>query len=70
MLANDGNYYGVSQYGTTGFNTIFKLTPGGTLSTMATLGTGTTTAPFLIQGSDGNLYGEVASEGGFGTVFP
>ncbi|MEO6755523.1 MAG: choice-of-anchor tandem repeat GloVer-containing protein, partial [Chthoniobacteraceae bacterium] len=69
LLANDGNFYGVTQFGSNNSNTIFKLTPAGTLSTLVTLGTGNTTAPFIIQGSDGKLYGAVPSESGFGTVF-
>ncbi len=69
LLANDGNFYGVSQAGNSGSNTIFKLTPGGILSTLVTMATGNTTSPFIIQGSDGNLYGAVQSESGNGAVF-
>ncbi len=69
LLANDGNFYGVTQFGNAGANSIFKLTPGGTLSTLATLTSTSTTAPFLIQGSDGNLYGEAPVESGNGQIF-
>jgi uncharacterized repeat protein (TIGR03803 family) len=63
IQASDGNFYGTT-YGTNnGGGTVFKISPGGTLTTLASdLGSLTGT---LVQASDGNLYGTTRS----GTIF-
>jgi uncharacterized repeat protein (TIGR03803 family) len=67
IQAGDGNFYGVTSTGGSGqFGTVFKITPSGTYTTLYNFTDGTDgsyiDAP-LVQGSDGNLYGE-ASQGG------
>jgi uncharacterized repeat protein (TIGR03803 family) len=73
--SSDGNFYGVTaQGGAHGSGTIFKVTPGGTLTTLYSFTGGADGAtPFgaLVVGSDGNLYGttELGGSGGFGSVY-
>jgi len=67
IQGGDGNFYGVTNTGGTGsFGTVFKLTPSGTYSVIYNFTDGTdgsyVSGP-LVQGSDGNLYGE-ATQGG------
>jgi uncharacterized repeat protein (TIGR03803 family) len=64
-LVTDGNYYGTTQSaGTNGGGTIFKITSGGTLTTLYNFGT--IKSPLVeglypdsppVQGRDGNYYG-------------
>ena len=74
----DGAFYGTSvEGGTSGFGTVFKITPAGALTTLvhftgpggAAKGSVPETAPLLA--SDGNFYGTTSTGGvgGFGTVF-
>jgi uncharacterized repeat protein (TIGR03803 family) len=75
IQASDGNFYGTTFRG--GANslagTVFKLTPGGTLTTLYSFCSLTNCAdgegPMagLIQASDGNFYGTTFF--GYGTVF-
>jgi uncharacterized repeat protein (TIGR03803 family) len=75
----DGNFYGLtSDGGANGLGTIFKLTPTGALKTLYNLcsvgGSSCTDGEepsVLVQGSDGNFYGEMYSGGanGKGTIF-
>jgi len=73
VQASDGNFYGTTSQGgannncTGGCGTVFKMTPGGKLSTLHSFdGTdGSYVIAGLIQGTDGNLYG-VTEEGGNG----
>jgi uncharacterized repeat protein (TIGR03803 family) len=72
---NDGNFYGTSSAGgTSGKGTVFRMTPGGALTTLVSFTGGNDGGqPYagVIQGSDGNFYG-TTSQGGaknFGTVF-
>ncbi len=77
----DGNYYGTcSTGGTSGWGTVFKVTPAGTFTTLALFNNTTVSAtqPLgtfpqtrLLLAGDGNLYGTTNSggPGGFGTVF-
>ncbi len=69
IQATDGNVYGITEYGGTGSchtlleangcGTIFKITSGGSLTTLYSLrgGTGGYAPNSLLEGSDGNLYG-------------
>ncbi len=88
VLGNDGNFYGVASSGggsiscTSGCGTVFKITPGGTLTTLHSfdLSDGADPEGSLVQGTDGNLYGTTFAGGsnnscstgnsvGCGTVF-
>jgi uncharacterized repeat protein (TIGR03803 family) len=74
VQASDGNFYGTTMVGGAyRGGTVFKITPSGTLTTLAALGLAEGGYPQagLVQGSDGNFYG-TASDGGShgdGTVF-
>ncbi len=78
----DGNFYGATWQGGAnnypfGSGTVFKITPGGTLTTLYSFCSQTecTDGYFpqsgLVQGTDGNLYGTTnyGGAGGEGTVF-
>jgi uncharacterized repeat protein (TIGR03803 family) len=71
----DGNFYGATaQGGAFGHGTVFKVTPGGTLTTLYSFtGAADGSAPLgaLVVGSDGTLYGatELGGSDGFGTVY-
>lgn len=78
VLASDGNFYGTTSVGgPQSSGTIFKVTPSGTLTTIATFCTqtgcpnGQLPMSSLIQGSDSNLYGTTILGGtnGGGTIF-
>jgi uncharacterized repeat protein (TIGR03803 family) len=80
VLATDGNFYGTNNFGGNAFGagTVFKITPGGTLTTLYTFCSqpnctdGANPAGSLLQASDGNFYGTTSSFGnafGAGTVF-
>jgi uncharacterized repeat protein (TIGR03803 family) len=76
VQATDGNFYGTtSEYGVNSAGTIFKITPGGALTTLYSLGSTDTdgVGPFapLIQDTNGNFYGTTLVGGAnlFGTVF-
>jgi len=86
VQGTDGNFYGTTAYGGTsvaGGGTVFKITPGGTLTTLYSFcsqpncsdGEGPVGA--LVQGADGDFYGTTGGGGanagpygdGGGTVF-
>lgn len=73
--AADGNYYGTaSSGGTNSSGAIFRITPGGTLTSLYSFSgnnDGNSPQAKLIQGKDGALYGTAQSGGqnGDGTVF-
>ena len=80
VQATDGNLYGTTFGGGTetagcvgGCGTVFKITPGGALTTIYTFclqypcTDGSNPDAALIQATDGNFYG--TSAGGGGTVF-
>ncbi|HEY1800333.1 MAG TPA: choice-of-anchor tandem repeat GloVer-containing protein, partial [Terriglobales bacterium] len=89
LLASDGNFYGTtsgddpSDPGNGSFGTVFKMSPGGSLTTLhdfmtgcgITCPNGATLAGGLVQGSDGNFYGTTEYQGiinciqGCGTIF-
>jgi len=74
IQGTDGNFYGTTLFGGAyGFGTVFKLSPGGTLTTLHSFDNidGAYPEASLIQGTDDNFYG-TASAGGanfLGTVF-
>jgi uncharacterized repeat protein (TIGR03803 family) len=71
----DGNLYGTTTYGGTGSSgIIFKMTPGGTLTTIhnfANTPDGANPYTGLVLGTNGKFYGTTAEGGtsGLGTVF-
>jgi uncharacterized protein (TIGR03437 family) len=87
IQATDGNFYGTTGYGgsgncTLGCGSIFKITPGGSLTTLYSFNVSNGASPQvgLIQASDGNFYGTTALGGdggcqggnpirGCGTIF-
>jgi uncharacterized protein (TIGR03437 family) len=72
IQASDGNFYGTVSGNATSVGRVFKITPGGTLTTLRTLGDfGLGRDGGLIQASDGNLYGTDYSDGvnSAGTVY-
>jgi uncharacterized repeat protein (TIGR03803 family) len=79
VQGTDGQFYGTtSNDGANNSGTAFKITPGGTLTTLynfcvlANCFDGTTPYAGLIQGSDGNFYGTTYGGGTnyyYGTVF-
>ncbi|HSY13546.1 MAG TPA: choice-of-anchor tandem repeat GloVer-containing protein [Verrucomicrobiae bacterium] len=80
VLGPDGNFYGTTAGGGggncwIGCGTIFRITPGGTFTTLYTFSGSDGSNPYagLLLGTDGNLYGVTSSGGtqqGYGgTVF-
>jgi uncharacterized repeat protein (TIGR03803 family) len=80
VQAADGNFYGVTPYGgTTDAGTVFKMTPGGALTTLhdfcvySSCSDGKQPHQALVQATDGNLYGTTYSggilSGQYGTLF-
>jgi uncharacterized repeat protein (TIGR03803 family) len=72
LQGSDGNLYGTTEYGGTSTNcsggcgTVFRITPGGTYTTVYSFAgspDGANPTAALIQGSDGNLYGTTAGGG-------
>jgi len=75
VQATDGSFYGTTaRGGTHGAGTVFKITPGGTLTTIYTftgLADGSDPVVGLIQAADGRLYGTTPGGGAndYGTIF-
>jgi len=79
IQATDGNFYGTTSMGgnpicgPNGCGTVFRITPGGKLTTLHSFSSTDGYYPVagLIQASDGNLYGATSSGGGGGngTIF-
>jgi uncharacterized repeat protein (TIGR03803 family) len=73
--ATDGNFYGTTTGGGVGgYGTVFKITPGGVLTTLynfSSFADGAYPNSGLIQASDGNLYGTTYQGGinNYGTLF-
>ena len=69
----DGNFYGTTEFGgAINVGTIFKITPGGTLSTLHAFDAtdGGDPVATLLQATDGNFYATTLGGGnGYGTVF-
>jgi uncharacterized repeat protein (TIGR03803 family) len=73
-LGTDGNFYGTtSAGGTTGYGTVFKVTPGGALTTLYTFNNGNDGSVAYappVQGTDGNFYGTTSEfPNGCGTIY-
>jgi uncharacterized repeat protein (TIGR03803 family) len=77
-LGTDGNFYGTTWGGGTvrcthGCGTVFKITPGGALTTLHTFVGTDGQYPYagLAEGLDGNFYGatEINGAHGWGTIF-
>ncbi len=80
VQATDGNFYGTTYAGGTsgncqgGCGTVFRITPGGTLTTLHSFDCydGASPTAALVQGTDGNFYGTTYGGGAnqyYGTVF-
>ncbi len=80
VQATDGNFYGTTYAGGTSSNcqggcgTVFRITPGGTLTTLHSFDwyDGASPTGALVQGNDGNFYGTTYGGGAnprVGTVF-
>ena len=74
VQGSDGNFYGTTaDGGASGYGTVFKITSGGTVTTLVSFNSSNGANPYaaLVQGSDGNFYGTTANGGasGTGTVF-
>jgi uncharacterized repeat protein (TIGR03803 family) len=78
VQATDGNFYGTTTYGGSnacflGCGTVFKITPGGQLTTLHKFRgpDGYHPEAGLVQGTDGNFYGTSNRGGshGLGTIF-
>lgn len=78
VQASDGNLYGTTagggMFGPGGLGTVFRITPGGVVTTIHSFGLGNdgiSPESDLIEADDGYLYGTTASGGatGSGTVF-
>ncbi len=75
ILGNDGNYYGVTQYGGgTNYGTVFKLSPDGQLTTLHVFTSGDPNGEqptSLVESANGGFFGTTCRGGanGYGTVF-
>jgi len=76
VQGTDGNFYGTTSWGGAGGSgkgTVFKITPGGVLTTLYSFAGSDGQEPMasLVQATDGNFYGTTAwgGAGGVGTVF-
>ena len=74
LLDSDGNLYSTTfAGGTNGYGTVFKITPGGTLTTLHNFNMtdGAYPSTGVVQATNGSLYGTTRSGGGDndGTVF-
>ncbi len=74
--ANDGNFYGTTAHGGgsyspgvigTGYGTIFRVTPGGSFTSLVDCDGTNDDGPWaIVQGIDGNFYGNAYSGGTYG----
>ncbi|MFZ0284778.1 MAG: choice-of-anchor tandem repeat GloVer-containing protein [Terriglobales bacterium] len=69
-LGTDGNFYGTTQNGGTngGYGTVFKITPGGALTTLHSFDEADGVAPYggLVLAINGDFYGTTNVGGAFG----
>ncbi|HEV2397428.1 MAG TPA: choice-of-anchor tandem repeat GloVer-containing protein [Candidatus Sulfotelmatobacter sp.] len=76
VQGRDGNLWGTTAGGTSGWGTIFKVTPAGVLTTMYNFCSQTSCADGynpvagLVLGRDGNFYGTTLMGGNEGCAFP
>src|SRR5262249_29445910 len=74
-LGNDGNLYGTTADGGNGLGNVFRVTPGGAVTSLFPFDIVNGRAPQggLVLGRDGNFYGGASFGGtnqvGFGTIF-
>jgi uncharacterized repeat protein (TIGR03803 family) len=71
VQGSDGNLYGTTQFGGTNNSdngTVFKITPGGTLTSLFSFSgpNGNWPVAPLVSGSDGNFYGTTSGDRSFG----
>jgi uncharacterized repeat protein (TIGR03803 family) len=74
VQGDDGSFYGLTTAGGAGgMGTVFKVTPGGVLSTLLSFQFSNGAIPYagLVKGLDGSFYGTTEQGGsvGYGTVF-
>jgi uncharacterized repeat protein (TIGR03803 family) len=76
IQGSNGSFYGTTLNGGTGsggLGTVFRLAPGGTVTTVHSFNSGDGSVPYgpLVQATNGNFYGTTSSGGtsGAGTVF-
>jgi uncharacterized repeat protein (TIGR03803 family) len=74
VQATNGDFYGTTEEGgTNNYGTVFKITPGGTLTTLHSFAITDGMSPYagLVQATNGNLYGTTLEGGaiGYGTIF-
>ncbi|MFO1337430.1 MAG: choice-of-anchor tandem repeat GloVer-containing protein [Burkholderiaceae bacterium] len=74
IQASDGNFYGVTSHGgAADIGTLYRMTPGGTVTVMHEFSGADGSEPFgaLVQAGDGRLYGTTLAGGahGNGTAF-
>ena len=70
VQGSDGNFYGTTYSGGTGgVGTVFKITSGGSLTTLYSFSGSDGAYPQagLVQGSDGNFYGTTSGFGASGS---
>jgi uncharacterized repeat protein (TIGR03803 family) len=65
VQGTDGNFYGTTSQGGPSYGTVFKITPGGALTTLHSFsGTdGANSLAGLVQSNDGNFYGTTFNGG-------
>ncbi len=69
ILGSDDNFYAGQSFGAAGLGALVKMTPAGTLSQLTSFTSNHFAGPYLLQGSDGNLYGSMPTETSFGQIF-
>jgi len=74
IQATDGNFYGTTTNGgTSGFGTVFKITPAGALTALISFNSNNGAYPMagVIQGTNGDLFGTTrdGGAGALGTIF-
>ena len=71
VQAANGNFYGTTFGGANKRGTVFKITPGGTLTTLYRFPDGAYPYAALVQAADGDFYGTTSGGGAadLGTVF-